>query len=41
MFPACLKLELFNSVPARLILTPNINSSSTRIITGMNNIKLL
>lgn len=40
MFPACLKLELFNSVPARLILTPNINSS-TRIITGMNNIKSL
>ena len=40
MFPTYLKLELFNSVPARLILTPNINSS-TRIITGMNNIKSL
>ena len=40
MFPSCLKLELFISVPARLILAPNINSS-TRIITGINNNKSL
>ena len=35
MFPAYLKLELFISVPERLILAPNINSS-TRIIINPN-----
>ena len=40
MFPAYLKFELFNSLPARLILTPNINSSTSNI-TGIKMIKSL